>query len=109
MQQYRLVSQSFEQRVLDLQTEIKKRDENIAKLMAAEDGVVLADLNHVKNKGACDFSIDTAKDTYVLLRHKNHATNFSGLLFNLYIKTSSLTPTFYKILHEQKLFINFFC
>lgn len=50
LQQYKVVSQSFEKRVLDLQKEMKKKDDEIAQLKK-EDGLLKTELSHIKHKG----------------------------------------------------------
>jgi chromosome segregation ATPase len=50
LEQYRLVSQSFEKRVLDLQKDLKKKEEEIANLKKTDDNVQHA-VNHVKPDG----------------------------------------------------------
>ena len=52
LEQYRLVSQSFEKRVLDLQKEIKSKDDEIAALQKA-DGGFQNSANHVRLDGWC--------------------------------------------------------
>jgi len=50
LEQYKLVSQSFEKRVLDLQKEIKTKDEEIASLQKADTGFQNS-ANHVRVDG----------------------------------------------------------
>ena len=52
LEQYKLVSQSFEKRVLDLQKEIKSKDEEIASLQKADAGFHNS-ANHVRIDGLC--------------------------------------------------------
>lgn len=50
LQQYKVVSQSFEKRVLDLQKEMKKKDDEIAELKK-EDSSLKLELSRIKHKG----------------------------------------------------------
>jgi len=50
LEQYKLVSQSFEKRVLDLQKEIKTKDDEIASLQKADTGFQNS-ANHVRVDG----------------------------------------------------------
>jgi len=50
LEQYKLVSQSFEKRVLDLQKDLKKKEDEIAALKKNED-VLQHNINHVKHDG----------------------------------------------------------
>lgn len=50
LQQYKVVSQSFEKRVLDLQKEMKKKDDEIAELKK-EDSLLKTEIGRIKHKG----------------------------------------------------------
>ena len=52
LEQYKLVSQSFEKRVLDLQKEVKSKDDEIASLQKADVGFQNS-ANHVQHDGWC--------------------------------------------------------
>jgi len=52
LEQYKLVSQSFEKRVLDLQKEVKSKDDEIASLQKADSGFENS-ANHVRLDGWC--------------------------------------------------------
>ena len=54
LEQYKLVSQSFEKRVLDLQKEVKSKEEEIASLQKADTGF---SANHVQIDGWCHLVI----------------------------------------------------
>jgi len=54
LEQYKLVSQSFEKRVLDLQKEVKSKDDEIASLQKA-DSSFQNSANHVRLDGWCHF------------------------------------------------------
>jgi len=54
LEQYKLVSQSFEKRVLDLQKEVKSKDDEIASLQKADGGFENS-ANHVRLDGWCHF------------------------------------------------------
>lgn len=54
LEQYKLVSQSFEKRVLDVQKELKSKDDEIASLKKADSGFQNS-ANHVRLDGGCHF------------------------------------------------------